>query len=274
MKTRHISISRLMDFMRCPRAYLENILRARDKQASEPEVLGDVTHMLTAGKETAEAREYIEVKLPEVAAERKQEVLQQATVLAEKATDMSGPEVTDEDREVQLKWQDPETGYIIYAKPDELIYFEEQRNGKTLNVMQITDVKSQAEEVKSYHWRQLFLFGLIAALAENYHYAIKLVVRLATPGIEEVKWFASREMYRQLEKLRATLREIDQAWATKTFPEKAGGYCKDCPLLANCRAGQLEMARRETFRQQMEEESGVGGRVRLPVLNSTTQAVA
>jgi hypothetical protein len=185
MRIKRISISRLMDFMRCPAAYFENIRRAREeKQSSEPEVLGDVTHMLTAGEEPTAAREYIEEKLPAVAVERREEVLEQAAELADRATHMSAPEVTNERREVQLMWHDPETGYNVYAKPDELFFFDEERNGRTLSVMQITDVKSQAEYVKSYHWRQVYLFGLIATLSLKYFHAIKLVVRLAGPGHE------------------------------------------------------------------------------------------
>lgn len=246
MKIKHISISRLMDFMRCPRAYIESIRRAREKhQLSEPQVLGDVTHMLTAGEEPEAAREYIDVKLPAVAEERREEVMREAEKLADTASNMSAPEVNNERREVQLMWHDPETGYNIYAKPDELFYFDEQRGGRAISVMQITDVKSQAEQVKGYHWRQLYLFGLIATLALKYHHAIKLVVRLATPGIEETRWFSSAETWRQLHKLRSTLREIDRAWETGVFEHKPGGYCANCPLLASCEKGQAELLRKQ-----------------------------
>jgi hypothetical protein len=199
--------------------------------------------------------------------------LQEAVTLADRAATMSAPEVTNERREVQLMWHDPETGYNVYAKPDELFFFDEQRNGRTLSVMQVTDVKSQAEFVKAYHWRQLYLFGLIATMALKYYHAIKLVVRLAGPGTEEVRWFSSTETWRQLHRLRATLREIDEAWRTRVFEEKPGGYCGTCPLLATCQKGQAEMRRREQFREELDgagnDNAIVGFRsTRLPMVDS------
>jgi hypothetical protein len=264
-RRKHISISRLMDFMRCPAAYFDSVINARAKadQKSEGEVLGDVTHKLTAGEDVAVVREFIDEKLPEMAVERRAEVLEIGAERAERAKAMSAPEVTHERREVQLEWFDAGSGYTIYAKPDELFHFDEERNGRTISVMQITDVKAEADEVKGYHWRQVYLFGLIATMALHYRHAIKLVVRLAKHGTEEVKWFSSQETWRQLAKVRATLKEIDTAWETRVFEHRPGGYCKDCPLLATCKGGQMELGRRQALAEQMTSIK----QFPLPVLN-------
>jgi hypothetical protein len=287
MKTRYINISRLMEFMRCPRAYFENIMKARERDntkqpLTEPQVLGDVTHMLTAGEEPAAAREFIREEMPHEPEAKQEEVLAEAVELADKATKMSAPEVTNERREVQLMWHDPETGYNIYAKPDELFFFDEERNGRQISVMQITDVKSQAEEAKSYHWRQVYLFGLVATMALKYYHAIKLVVRLAATETEYTRWYSQQETWRQLNRLRETLREIDIAWATRTFEEKPGGYCRNCPLVAEgrCAIGADYLRRLEEDRLAMqgddEDGEGDGDRVpvRLPVIRADNQACA
>lgn len=251
---KHISVSRLMDFMRCPKAYHGNITRARDRKVPESEVIGDVTHKLTAGQGQAAARVFVQAKLAHLPEERQEAVLEQAVELSANAVEMSAPEVTNERREVQLMWEDPITGYEIYAKPDELFFFDEvdERFGRrrVKSVMQITDVKAQAEEVKSYHWRQLYLFGLIATLSLRYYHAIRLVVRLAATESEEQRWFSQQATYRQLERLRMTLREIDQAWRTRVFEEKPGRFCKDCPLLAECAKGQEFLRNRENEARQ------------------------
>lgn len=272
MRAKHISISRLMDFQRCPKAYEDSIRNAKEKadNKSEAEVLGDVTHKLTAGEPPEAVREFIDEKLPGAAADRRVEVLEAATERADRAKAMSAPEVTHERREVQLVWYDPESGYNIYAKPDELFFFDEERNGRQISVMQITDVKAEAENIKGYHWRQVFLFGLIATMALKYRFSIKLVVRLAKPGIEDTKWFSSHETWRQLSKLRQTLREIDRAWETRTFEHRPGGYCRNCPLLDTCKEGQMELGRREALAQREADLRAEGiVPLRLPVLNNS-----
>lgn len=269
MKIRHISISRLMDFMRCPAAYYDSVVNAREKadNKSESEVIGDVTHKLTAGEKREQVREFIDEKLPEAAVERRAEVLETATERADRAKAMSAPQVTHERREVQLVWYDAESGYNIYAKPDELFFFDEERNGKRISVMQITDVKAEAEQFKGYHWKQVFLFALIAAMSLQYRFSIRVVVRLARVGIEDEKWFSASETWRHLARLRLTLKEIDRAWETRTFEHRAGGYCKKCPLLATCREGQRELAERQAMAQDMAEQGEGIVPLRLPVLN-------
>jgi hypothetical protein len=211
--------------------------------------------------------------------------METAVQIAATAVQMSAPEVTNERREVQLMWHDPDTGYDIYAKPDELFFFDEEgtdRYGqpKTKSVMQITDDKALATEIRSYHWRQVFLFGLIASLSLKYYHSIKLVVRLAGVGYEEYRWFSQRETYRQLERLRATLRQIDTAWATRTFEEKPGGFCANCPLLATCEKGTAFLRQREVEQRLFEveqDDDGDGGATRFPlrvIASTNTQACA
>jgi hypothetical protein len=209
--------------------------------------------------------------------------MEQAVTIATTAVQMSAPEVTNERREVQLMWHDPETGYDIYAKPDELFFFDEEGTDrwghpKTKTVMQITDDKALATEIRSYHWRQVFLFGLIASLSLKYYHSIKLVVRLAGVGHEDYKWFSQRETYRQLERLRATLRQIDVSWATRTFEEKPGGFCANCPLRNECAKGSAFLAQREEERRFFEQDDDGGeGTTRFPlrvIASTNTQACA
>lgn len=251
MRRKTISVYRIMDFQRCQRAYRHDVLTARDRKATESEVVGHATHRLTAGEAPVQTREFVAEKLPEAPEERREAVMEEAMHRSENAQNMSAPQVDNTVREVQLMWHDDETGYDVYAKPDELFFFDEvgrDRYGrKRVNsVMQITDVKSLAEEVRPYHWRQLFLFGLVATMALKYYHSIKLVVRLAGPEVEEYRWYSQKETYRQLMDLRATLRAVDNAWATWTFTERAGGYCKDCPLLKECATGQWYLGQRSS----------------------------
>ncbi len=252
-RQKHISVGRIMDYMRCPFAYWESINRARERQATEEEVVGNASHKLTAGDSPTKTREFVAAKLPHLAEDKREAVMAEAVALSITAKQMSSPEVTQERREVQLMWFDPESGYEIYAKPDELFFFDEvveHSGGRRKTVMQITDVKTQAEQVRSYHWRQVFLFGLIATMSLRYYHSIKLVVRLAGPEKEEHRWFSQRETPRQLERLRATLRQIDKSWQTRTFEEKPGSYCKNCPALANCGKGTQYMEAQQG-RQQL-----------------------
>lgn len=280
MVVRHASVGQILSFRRCPAGYYGTIQRSKTRQSTPSEAKGVATHKLASGEDVETTREIIDVKLAHLPQQVRDAVMDDAIELSETAVEMSAPEVTHERREVQLVWFDPVTQYFIYAKPDELFFFDEVEikygRRKVKSVMQITEIKSQAEEVRSYHYKQLFLFGLIATLTLRYHYSIKLVVRLVGPGIEEHKWFSQRETYRQLEELRTTLREMNDAWRTRTFEHRPGGYCKDCPLFAECEKGQQEMRRREEYFRSVEEDGAANGTtVPLRVLPATaTQACA
>lgn len=274
-RKRTTNVSRILEFMRCPKLYHHNIVAAKNKKTSERQVIGNATHKLAAGESETRTRELVDTQLPDAPEERKVAVMAEALELAEQAREMEDPDldVTDEDREVQLQWYDPETDMTIYALPDELIMFEEddrRRPGKKIEVMQITELKAKAEWFRGYHWKQLFMFGLIATLALDYRYAIKLVLKLLTPGLQETKWFSQQLRDKQLFDLRQTLRAMDHAWQTRTFQETPGAFCRDCPLLAQCEKGQEFLRQRAEQRMWDDVDNDDRGRERtgLPVLNS------
>ncbi len=218
-----ISVSDLLAFRQCPQAYYE-MVRGKRRRATQFEVVGNATHRLAAGGDSEDARQYVEKQLGLLSTEEQQAARKDIDELAKTAGEMIDEQVTADDQELQLSWLDPETGWTIFAKPDELFYFTDSLSYK---VMQITDIKT-AFKVKGRHKDELFLFGLVASLALNYRHSIKLVVRLLRSKSEVAFWYSQKLTEQKLEDLRQTFRQLEAAWKDRNFPACDHWYCKSC----------------------------------------------
>lgn len=218
-----ISVSDLLAFRQCPQAYFE-MVRGKRRPSTQFEVVGKVTHRLAAGGDSDDARQYVEKQLALLSSEERVVAQQDIEELTKTAGEMIDEQVTADDQELQLSWYDPETGWTIFAKPDELFYFTDSLGYK---VMQITDIKT-AFKLKGRHKDELFLFGLVASLALNYRYSIRLVVRLLRSKSEVTFWYSQRLTEQKLDELRETFRSLEAAWKAREFPGCGAWYCRTC----------------------------------------------
>src|SRR5262249_3718829 len=148
------------------------------------EIVGDTVHAAVAAKPEERAQviaQFLE-KLPEEDREIAAEAVEDLVATADELEDES--DATDLKKEKQLSWFDPETGWTLKAKPDE--------TGMTMNdygreIPMVLDkktaihpkYKSRRAALKALDKckRQVFFFGLVYSLVNNYHGPIKLVVR-------------------------------------------------------------------------------------------------
>jgi hypothetical protein len=242
---RNIGVSRVIDSRHCMQLYLEN-LHAGMVPQNEQEWVGQAAHEAAAADDKEAAWAAIEQKLEVLPEEQRQVVIRRARQMCEVAERERDPEATPECRERKMRWEFE--GWEIFAKPDELFFFPDERAGGAM-VMQITELKSTVR-AKSWHWEQLYLFGLVASMVHNYHKPIKLVVRpmQGLPGAEEVRWYSPAETPRQLERLRGDLLRLEEAWGTRVFERRCGGWCHGCKQKTICQEGGYFLAEWEVRR--------------------------
>jgi len=255
MRRKTTNVGHLLALRLCP-AYLHWLLtRNKQEPPKEGQIIGRVVHRRAAEGDSQAVIQYQKRQLQMVPVEKRDQVEVDVDELSFHAQELSDEEVTAEEKEVQLFWQDPVTGWTVYAKPDQRFWFEDKLRNK---VMQITEVKSQALFAKRYHWDQIFLFGLIAAMAENYEGPIRLVLQfpyvamLKSQGVKWVKitdangerlinvdelhseverWYSPKMTEEKLEALRADLRLMEECFGSGHFPCPEGDDCWACHTL-------------------------------------------
>lgn len=242
--SKRIAVWRIVDYWHCPRMYRDGVQQGREKKMSTSEAIGRATHAVVSGTDRGQAVAFLERELRHEPEAERDAAIRRTVALAETCAEMTPESVSNDHKEVQLSWFDELTGWEIFAKPDELFYFQDDRG---LGVMQITDNKT-AQRMKRKYKDELFLFGLVASMAEQWRYSIRLVCRLLGSRTEETFWFSQREIGRALQKLRSTLSSIERSWAGEGFEETPGYHCHGCRFRPNCADGQnwLEMRQAET----------------------------
>ena len=246
-RLRTTRISDVVTFRICTQSYEWS--RRRPQPPSEFEVIGNVTHALAAGGNSEEVLQYAERQLEEVAPKERPAIQAKIIELVKTNERMIDDEVTEDNQELQLVWEDldenlpewlrsqvrtPATGIKIYAKPDELFFFEDAINQQ---VMQITDIKT-GYRVQRRHKDELFLFGLIASLAKEYYQSIRLVVRMLGSQTEEVFWYSPKLTARCLDELRDTIRQMMAVREEGLFEARTGGHCRGCKFASICPENQ------------------------------------
>lgn len=223
-------------FKECPLQYKFRKERKRKAPATIHEVAGDVAHAMAAeepkNRDEAEIVEQLK-RLPEAEREQARELVAELVAAADELED--DEDVEDKTKETQLSWQDPVTGWTLFAKPDEIGMVD---GGRGRDVLQLTDLKS-AETLKRKHKDQLYFFALVAHLAKvrDYYGPIKLVVKLLRSKTEEVVGFYSpRETDRVLLRIRWTIRMIEQAIERNEFEARTGRHCLGCSYRTSCPA--------------------------------------
>ena len=253
---RSLSFSDLWTFLECPEEYLARLQRKKQKRSKE-QVVGDATHAIAEqhGKKTAEIREFIRHELALLPAEQREETLKAIEVVAANAQEMAEHDEEDDDetdRESVHRWLFERLGWTLCAKPDKVDFVME--GGR--QIMEITDYKSgKSHEYydsvsgktvyrpKRKHKEQIYFFALVVGLAMNWTGPIRLRIRYWGNKAEcEPMWFSHRRTQEALEEIAGHIAKIESYLAAKKFPTRSGFWCKDCPLLANCKAGQTELA--------------------------------
>lgn len=225
-------------FEECPLQYKFRKERRRRAQATIHEVAGDVAHAMAAeepkNRDEAEIVEQLK-RLPEAEREEAKQLVTELIAAADELED--DEDVEDKTKETQLSWEDPVTGWKLFAKPDEIGMVD---GGRGRDVLQLTDLKS-AESLKRKHKDQMYFFALVAHLAKvrNYYGPIKLVVKLLKTKTEaEVGFFSPRETDRVLLRIRWTIRMIEQAIEKNEFDARTGRNCLGCAYRTSCPAFQ------------------------------------
>lgn len=251
---KEIGVSRIVDFRRCRFAFAENAKKGK-RPVTQYDAIGRAAHKLAAGGDEQRTLAAVERQLSELPEAEREAAVRRALELSRNAAEMQDKNVRPDDQEVQLSWHDPVTGWTVYSKPDERFYFQDARD---LKVLQLTDLKS-GYRVTERHKDELFLHGLIASLSLNYRYSIRLVIRLLGAKTEVPFWYSQRETYREVDRLRHTLRQIEAAAESGQYdPNPSFLNCHRCKLLSACTTGQAYLAARDQVR---------GGNVReLPVV--------
>lgn len=226
-------------FEECPLQYKFRKERRRRAAATIHEVAGDVVHALAAeepkNRDEAEIVEQLK-RLPVAEREEAKKLVTELVAAADELEDEE--EVDDKTKETQLSWDDPMTGWTLFAKPDEIGMVD---GGRGRDVLQLTDLKS-AEKRKRRHADQMYFFALVAHLAKvrGYYGPIKLVVKLLKSKTESVVGFYSpRETDRVLLRIRWTIRLIEQAIEKNEFEARTGRHCLGCAYRTSCRAFQV-----------------------------------
>jgi len=243
-----LAYSDLRAFRECPQQYWKRVNRAKRVARTVHEAVGDITHAASAD-DSKERQAHTAKQLAELPQEQRAEVAKVVEELTAAALEMSeAQDVSDREKEKQLRWLDPETGWELLAKPDEIGMVEDPRGGE---ILQIVDNKT-AYKLRSKHLKQLYFFGLVARLAKKYPGAIRLVVRLLRSKDEAVFFSSPKKVDRELAKIRRTIRAIESRLASGNFEAVTGKQCEGCPYREGCDAYQQMLkvqSSRNTHRQ-------------------------
>lgn len=229
-----LAYSDLRAFRECPQQYSLRVRRAKRAERTVHEAVGDITHAASAD-DSKERQAHLAEQLQALPAEQREEVAKAVEELTATALEMSeAQDVSEREKEKQLRWLDPQTGWELLAKPDEIGMVEDPRGGE---ILQIVDNKT-AYKLRSKHLKQLYFFGLVARLAKKYPGAIRLVVRLLKSKDEAVFFSSPKKVAEELAKIRGTIRAIESRIESDDFEAKTGKHCEGCPYREGCAAYQ------------------------------------
>lgn len=256
---RSLSFSDLWTFLECPEEYLARLQRKKQKRSKE-QVVSDATHAIAEqhGERTEAIRVFIQQEvslLPEAEREETLKRIEQVAANAQEMAEHDEEDDGDTDRESVHRWLFERCGWTLCAKPDKVDFVVE--DGR--QIMEITDYKSgrcyeyydsstntTVYRPKRKHKEQIYFFAMVVSLALNWSGPIRLRVRYWGNKAEcQPMWYSHRRTQEGLEELAGYIAQIESFLAAKKFPTRTGFWCKDCPLLSSCKAGQTELAWRQ-----------------------------
>lgn len=233
MVRKEIAIHQLLAYRRCPAMYAAGKHKRKDSTGS---VMGRAVHAIAAGEDEHAVLAKAAHKLRKLEKDEAKvsDVLCSAQVMGRKAAAAATPGSA---RERQLVYDDFETSWRIFAKLDELPTDD--------RVKTIVDIKS-GRRLHHGCWDQLFEFGLVLSLVDDYWRPIRLKLRCCPnegEPVEYERWFSPKLVDSQLEKLHETIRQIESSHESGVFPHKPGSHCSRCPLADTCEANRLDRER-------------------------------
>lgn len=234
-RKKRVAVHEIVSFRKCPAQYADKKFGGR--RTSTGSAMGQAVHDIAAGANEEAAIATAIATLNNLEEDGKQ-VSRALASIKKMAAQAKAATAVGADLERQLIFVDEETGYHVFARPDELNWFRRNR----AEIMEIVDIKL-GSRLREEYWLDLYEFGLIASLVYDYRGPIRLVVRLVGENrkpIEEERWFSPRLLDSQLDRLRNTIRQIEAAHDSGDFPHNPGFHCRRCPLAASCKENQRD----------------------------------
>lgn len=260
---RTISFSDIRAFMLCQGSYLMYVEGDKPAKRSVSETVGRVVHAEVAKPKEERSKDVARLLKSVPAEERDAVVARVKELIAKTSAAQDEVEANSNDMRKEpepLVMYDEYTDTYWYAKPDEMAISRDERGSFLL----IVDNKT----TRSRHWSHFqasFFFGLVArgAKALNFSGPIKVAVRymrdmrgeiLETPHLESA--FIGRTLTtfqdQKLQGIQATIKKIDEAWATGSFQLRSGGHCKGCPFRETCPKNREWLEERRMEREARE----------------------
>lgn len=210
-----LSYSCIEAFSKDPEIFIERKLKGIPKPDNLYQYVGNVVHKAASGNRV-DVKDLDRSEIERLSPGSHDDASRMIQNCLESARQMDqfniGPKVQ---KEKQLTWLDPRTGWQLKAKPDELsmVPFGDSE------LMEIADLKT-AKKFKFRHREQLFFFGLVASLAFNYRGPIRLVVKLLGSNSQKEFWYSPKATQKSLLRVRSTISEIESYLLTNGYMEQ------------------------------------------------------
>jgi hypothetical protein len=250
IKEKEIAVNQLVMARHCLHAVLasQDVLKRAVQEGSKERtvvtVLGDAVHRLMAGRQKDKVINHLQSETPQLPAEELATIVEKAERIADrvKARLSQGEDLKVED---VMSWTDVETGWKIFAQPDRVEKFTDEKG----EFIAIRDLKFP-KRVRERHKEAARIFGLVMfmKLKGDPNTRIQLIVECLQEDHAWEEWLGPVGMILdELNSVQDTLRRIDAAAAAaengKVVPRSHGNHCFGCKLREQCKQGMKYIAR-------------------------------
>jgi len=239
-------------FEECELEYRFRKERRRKAPRQMQQIIGDLTHRAVAEDDLDTRESELKAQIASLPAADRLEAERIVRELIENDDKLDTGEVHEQKKDkVLLSCPAPIVGWTLLAKPDETGLVDSDRkplvtivqtveNGAAVvadQVLQIVEKKT-AYVLRKKHKDQVFFAGMVAQIGKalGHEGPIKLVIRLLRSKTEHVFWYSRAATERNLHRVGAVIRRIENAIAKDDFKATTGLHCLNCPYRFDCPA--------------------------------------